>query len=137
MNKLTLFKSLGKNLSFAAIVIAFAVWPLPGIEANPTGFQLFHNHATDLLMVQSDAIVNNRGVMAQNKKQTATQFNIYLLEGLIMSTEESSKLTPEVRASRLQRLSDELKIERKKIINQFDKLDKLESDWSGYGLASH
>jgi len=131
-----IFKQLGiKKWSLVAFLALFALAPLPGFEGGPTGLVLVHNHAERYIKRNEQAIANNHESAAHHKDKMGDQFNIYLIRNLIHQTEESTKLSPEVKASRLRRYENELNRHEKSIHDHNKRLDKLNSLWEGYGIA--
>ena len=134
MNK-ELIKSAFKNFSFAAIVIAFAVWPLPGIEGNPTGFQLFHSHAVKYISLNAMAISNTHETMIAMDDRKGFEFDRFHIEELMLRVEESEKITPERKEALLKRYERKLERIEKSLEKKNDRIDELNGLWSGYGYA--
>ena len=128
-------KSWGKQFSLAAIIIAFATFPLPGFEGNPTGFKYFHDHAEKWIKRNEQAISNTHETVVAMDDRKGLQFQIWQLETLILQVEESEKL-PEDRKTRLiNRYEKKLDGIEKKLEKKDDRIDELQGLWSGYGIA--
>lgn len=70
-------KRLGiKRGSLAAIIISFAIVPLPGWKDNPTGFQLFHEHSARWVRFLRESVENNTRMIAtiDSKAETLTHY---------------------------------------------------------------
>jgi hypothetical protein len=125
-----------KYSSWTTIIIAFAVWPLPGIKDNPTGFQYFHNHAEKYILINREAIYNNRDTFSHGFQKVSSEWNVYLLEGLILQTRDSINIEPEVKESILRIYEDDLKRKKEDVKKEMELIDQLNTEFSGYGLAS-
>ena len=118
-----------------ALLLSFAVIPLPGFEGNPTGFKYFHDHAISWINRNTIAASNNRESFIAMDDRKGIQFQLWQLETLILQTNESVKLTEERRERLLDRYDKKVEKLEKKFDKKNDRIEELEGMWSGYGIA--
>ena len=124
-----------KQGSVVAILIAFAILPLPGFEGNPTGFKYIHDHAAWGYLKNVIAISNTHEMTVAMDDRKGIQFQLWQLESLILQTNESEKLSHEKRESLIDRYERKVDRLEKRLDKKNDRIDGLMGAWSGYGIA--
>lgn len=119
----------------AALLLSFAVIPLPGFENNPTGFKLVHDHAEEWIGRNTIAVSNNRESFIAMDDRKGIQFQLWQLETLILQTNESEKLTNDKRERLLDRYEKKVDRLEEKLDTKNDRIDELDGAWGEYGIA--
>ena len=119
----------------AALFFAFATYPLPGLQGNPTGLIALHNHAQRYITHNKSMILAVRSESMETQKLMNSQFSVYLLQDRRLKILESVRLTDIEKSVELQKIMDELKKHEKRLDKSIERLEDLDSHLSGYGIA--
>lgn len=129
-------KKLGiKKGSTLALLLSFALVPLPQLKDNPTGLMWAHDHATRYIVQNRRAILANRSESMEQNKLLRGEFSVYLLQDRRIKVMESSRLTEIQKSIELQKIMDELEKHERRLDKSLDKLENLDSFLSGYRIA--
>ena len=73
-----LVTELKKEFAVIAVLFGFALVPLPGIEGNPTGFQIAHDHAEHLILKNQEAVTITMDAVTTRDDIKSAEFKIHL-----------------------------------------------------------
>ena len=119
----------------ATLLFAFATYPLPGLQGNPTGLIAVHNHAQRYIQQNKAMVLAVRSESMEVQKLMNSQFSVYLLQDRRLKIMESVRLTDIEKSVELQKITDELEKHEKRLYKSIEKLEDLDSHFSGYGIA--
>ena len=129
-------KKLGiKKGSTLALLLSFALIPLPGLKDSPTGMMWVHDHATRYIVQNRHAILATRSEGIETQKLMNSQFSVYLLQDRRLKVMESSRLTEVEKHIELQKIMDELEKHDRRLDKSLERLEHLDSFLSGYRIA--
>lgn len=129
-------KYIVKNISIVTLLVCFATVPLPTFDGSPTGAKYIHDHAIKWINRNRDAISDTHEMAIVMDDRKGVQFQLWQLETLILQANESVKLTEDRRAAIIKRYERKLERLEKSLEKKNDKIEYLDSKWSGYGIAS-
>ena len=129
-------KKLGiKKGSTLALLLSFALIPLPGLQGKPTGMMWVHDHATRYIVQNRRAILATRSEGIEFQKLLRSEFSVYLLQDRRIKVMESRRLTEVEKHIELQKIMDELDKHDRRLDKSLEKLEHLDSFLSGYRIA--
>lgn len=129
-------KKLGiKKGSTLALLLSFALVPLPGLKDSPTGMMWVHDHGMRYILENRKAIFAVRGEGIESRAMLRGEFSIYLLQDRRIKVMESSRLTEVEKSIELQKIMDELEKHERRLDKSLEKLENLDSFLSGYRIA--
>jgi len=124
-------KRLGiKSGSLTAIIISFALVPIPGWKDNPTGFQLLHEHSARWIVFLRDSVDNNTRMIAtlDSKAETLVHYQDIKREYrehermLYDLVDDKGNFKSDFKKKRWERRDDEIK----------DEVDRLKEELEGF-----
>ena len=129
-------KKLGiKKGSTLALLLSFALIPLPGLKDNPSGLMWVHDHGARYITENRQAILAVRGEGIEFQKLLRSEFSVYLLHDRRLKVMESTRLSAPEKSVELQKIMDELQKHERRLDKSLDKLEHLDSFLSGYRIA--
>ena len=132
-------KELAKALRLpsVAISITVSIWMIGTypVKDGLTAIQVFHNHAEKYIKHNREAATLVMDEVRTRDNVKSYEFQRYVLEGLILRTIESKRMTENEKKSQLKRYEFELDEVNDSLRKTNQKLDKISETWPIYQVA--